>query len=276
MKGLVHVDIGSVVIGSHAYPAQFGLSRSVVIGPYAMENSPGPEDGMVAIGAEALQNFASDTHNNVNTAVGVRAMQAATTADANTAIGAVSLGNVTTGSANVAVGDGAGFGAVVGESNVFVGHTAMPQTGQDPSLATAVGAGAKVDADSCIAIGANAECTAGDVVQLGAPGNYTGLKVGSRRAVLCDLIGIPTCGTGCASLAGSSPGNCVGAVTTSTLATSVTVNWSGTRSAAPFCTCTTNSVASFCAVTSVTTGHVVFGLSAGLTGTINYSCLLGS
>jgi hypothetical protein len=90
----------------------------------------------------------------------------------------------------------------------------------------------------------------------------------------CDLAGVPTCGTGCATVVANS-GNCVGALTTTTLATAATLNFSATRSQVPFCVGMTDSGAISLGATSVTTGLVTFGLSGVLTGTIYYACLPG-
>jgi len=98
--------------------------------------------------------------------------------------------------------------------------------------------------------------------------------LGTTTALPCDLVGTPTCGSGCATVVASS-GNCVGAITTSTLATAATLNWSGTRGAAPVCLADANSGAISVGITSVSTSGATFGLSAGLTGTIYYHCFQG-
>ena len=70
-------------------------------------------------------------------------------------------------------------------------------------------------------------------------------------------------------------GNCVGALTTTTLATSATLTFSGTRAASPFCTADASNGAISVGITSVSTSSVTFGVSAALSGSIYYHCLPG-
>lgn len=78
--------------------------------------------------------------------------------------------------------------------------------------------------------------------------------------------GTPTCGTGCSSITAGST-NARGSATSGTLASSVTVNWSGTLSSTPWCVCSSTSVSATTGCTSSTTALTI-NLSTGLTGDV--------
>jgi len=82
----------------------------------------------------------------------------------------------------------------------------------------------------------------------------------------------PSCGTGCASVAGNDR---VGDITVSSgVVTSVTVNFSATLGATPICLADANNSAISVGVTSVSTSAVTFGASATLgSGHIYFHCL---
>lgn len=82
--------------------------------------------------------------------------------------------------------------------------------------------------------------------------------------------GTPTCGSGCAAVAGNDQKF---VATTGTAQTSVTVNFGHTWAATPVCTIGTNSTASVVDIASTSTAAITFGASVALTGaTINVVC----
>lgn len=101
--------------------------EQVIIGVDAMKNSSTEYD-VVAIGAEAMQNIVctGTDSGRYNTAVGVRAMQAATTSDHSTALGFQAMQCLTTGCANNGLGEDALYALTTGGNNTAVGtHTAQ-------------------------------------------------------------------------------------------------------------------------------------------------------
>lgn len=80
---------------------------------------------------------------------------------------------------------------------------------------------------------------------------------------------IPTCGTGCASVAAGSTDASFNA-TSGAVVSAVTVNFANTWAAAPNCVVSTNSLVGFGDIAAVSTTAVTFGLSAALSGAIIY------
>ena len=80
----------------------------------------------------------------------------------------------------------------------------------------------------------------------------------------------PSCGTGCASVAGNDTRF---TATTGTTVTSVAVSFAATWGAAPKCVATTNTTSAFAAITAISTTQITFGLSSALSGGLIYvSC----
>lgn len=80
---------------------------------------------------------------------------------------------------------------------------------------------------------------------------------------------LPTCGTGCSSIAGNDNG---GAITTSASATTVTLNFFRSWGSTPVCTMSDNSTTITGDISAVSTTALTFSFSLGLTGTIWYQC----
>lgn len=93
-----------------------------------------PGDGNTALGYQA--GAAITAAGELNTALGARTLDVATTASENTALGASALGNTTTGNGNVAVGFGAAFTQTTGVANTAVGTGALrAKAGGDSNVA---------------------------------------------------------------------------------------------------------------------------------------------
>jgi trimeric autotransporter adhesin len=108
------------------------------------------QDQNTTLGVGALQN---NTTGGNNTAIGVQTLFENTTGGVNTAIGIQALFNNTTGELNTAVGNNALGSNTTGDANTAIGNGADVAAVGNLNNATAIGAGAFVDASNKVRLG---------------------------------------------------------------------------------------------------------------------------
>jgi len=179
---------GNVAIGDATLFNNTGGSGNIAIGQTTLfSNTIGNEN--TATGVNAL--ITSTTGSN-NTASGSRALFSDTSGSSNTAIGSSALSFNATGNNNTAVGRNALFGNNTGDNNTAVGSNA--DVLGDLTNATAVGAGAVVNASNKIRLGdTNVTVIEGEGdFHASGPGN--GIILKSPDGLTCARISIDNSG----------------------------------------------------------------------------------
>lgn len=228
----------------------------------------------IAIGVGALQNTAADGNGNVGIGFGV-------------------LNNITTGLSNTAVGYGAAAKQSGGaSSNVILGANAG--TGAGPastySNVTIVGAGVGPSTKSGtnnILLGVSSAIdvsgtSASNEIHIGGTGgdwakvtgsNANSTEVYTLNGEFASAGGLPTCGTGCASVTAGST-NVRGAFVSGSSVSAVTINWSHTLPSAPFCVISDSNTSAVADISTVSTTVLTISLASALTSvTIYYHCI---
>lgn len=265
--------------------------------------------GNTAIGAKALSNTSSGglntavgyqaginiTSGNSNTAIGEAALGLIQSTSDNTAVGLSSL-SVATGAGNTALGYQTGNQSITGNANIIIGMAinipSLTTNGQlnignvlyGNNMHNSTTASFAPQANPLIGVGSTSpfanfsiQANNGDTTRmLFAIGSSTASATTTIFGI--DNVGhqrfggpLPTCGTGCSSIAGNDDG---GAITTSASATAVTLNFANAWSATPICTVSDNSTAVTGDISSLSTTAFTISFSLGLTGTIYYQCSL--
>lgn len=231
-------DAGGGILGAGAGNTCIGEGTCWGNGtPHVISNN-------VAIGDASLFN----TQNNSNTAVGAQSFGSATTPQYNVGLGFQSGASVILGAQNTCIGTfSCNTNLVNGVGNILVGYAVDVPSDQSNYLSLG---------NILTAAGINAPSTS--IVTLNGVVSFHNTFT-------------PTCGSGCASIAGNDQ---VFVTTTGTAQTSITVNFGHTWTATPTCVVTSNSTASVTDIASTSTTAITFGASVALTGgVLNVHCL---
>lgn len=267
-QGTSNVAVGQVALNANKCGAY-----NMAIGAQTLSNATS-SDYNVAIGTVALSGgITNGTYGAQNVAIGSNAMQLFTTGSNNVAIGYRTGQTITSGGNNVMIGPSvflSAAGNVTGSSNIFIGDT-VGGTGGAPIMSPS--GSNQLDIGNLIfgtSIGTGDSIATNGKIGIATTSPQSKLTINGDIGTDGVAVTVSSCGTGATVTVGST--DTAGEITEGTLATGCTINFSSTKTRAPFCTTSSEAGLAF-SFSQSTSALTVTNIGALSSSKIDYICI---